>query len=80
MLLASMNEIGGVTAIKSTAKIGLKSVIDVTLRCPHILIWMCGDVLVEQQTVGSSDIFHISHILQTSFNLKRHCTGLDELC
>ena len=74
-----MHEIGGVATVEGTAEIGSEGIADTAFRGSHVLSGMCGDVLVEQLTVGRSDVLHISHILQASFYLERHGTGFDEL-
>ena len=77
--LATINEIGGVTTIKGTIQVGRKCIFATSLRCTTILIRMLADVGIQSLAIGSRHVLHVSHILQSSLNLKRYGTSFNQL-
>ena len=76
--LTTMQEISGITTIKSLPQVGGKGVSALPPRTATILIGIALDDLVESLTIGGCDILHIADIFETTLYLKRGGTSLDE--
>ena len=73
---ATIGEICRISTIESLFQVWFKVVCNMSLRSSSILVRISLNNFVKSPTVCGSNVLNVCHILQSAFNLERHCTSI----